>query len=457
MIEKCSTIYLGGANLFLKEKMLDNNNIPENENLSSENQSMPGKSERQTRDGKIPITVWQIGIMMFLMNISFVMVYSFSGLYLKHILGASAISIGLLEGICEMISNLMKLFSGMLSDFFGRRKGIMVFGYMFSVISRPLLAISDSFGLVLSARMMERFGNGVQASPRDAIIADVAPRKRIGASYGLKRSLAYIGSLLGGFLGIWAMRATGSNYQQVFAMASVPAMIAFLLLVFFVKEPKRFDHPAISSQAPLPSPKLKAKFSFKNFKYLGISFWMLMIVNAVFMLARMNESFLILRMNEGFQTDPTFAPIVMIIFNLGTALSSYPAGLLGDKIDRSKLLYIGVSALILADFIMYSASSRAIMYLGVLFWGIQLGSTQNVFVSLIAEKVPEDLRGTGLGIYWLVNAFSAFWADTLAGFVGQHFSLNHIFVSSGIIGVVTLMILLLLIHIISPTRRRTVA
>lgn len=411
-------------------------------------------SNRQTRDGKIPITVWQIGIMMFLMNISFVMAYAFSGLYLKHILGASAIGIGALEGFCEMISHLMKLLSGMLSDFFKRRKGIMIFGYIFSVISRPVLAISGSFGLVFSARMLERFGNGIQASPRDAIVADVAPRKRIGASYGLKRSLAYIGSLLGGVFGILAMKATGNNYQAVFALASIPAIAAFLLLIFCVKEPKRFDHPAVTAEAPLPSPKLKPKFSFKNFKYLGVSFWLLMIVNAIFMMARMNETFLILRMNEGFQIDPMFAPVVMIVFNLGTTLSSYPIGLLGDRFDRVKLLCIGVAALLLADIIMYSATTRGIMYLGVLFWGIQLGSTQNVFVSMIAEKVPEDLRGTGLGVYWLVNAFAAFVADTLAGYVAHHFSLNSIFVSSGIIGVFALLVLLLMIHITSPSRRR---
>lgn len=421
---------------------------------SSESSKESSVLQRQTRDGKIPITVWQIGIMMFLMNISFVMAYSFSGLYLKHILGASAFGIGALEGFCEMISHLMKLFSGMLSDFFRRRKGIMIFGYVFSVASRPVLAISDSFGLVFSARMMERFGNGVQASPRDAIVADVAPRKRIGASYGLKRSLAYIGSLLGGVFGILAMKATGNDYQAVFGLASIPAIAAFLLLIFCVKEPKRFEHPAITSEAPLPSPKLKPKFSFKNFKYLGMSFWLLMGVNAIFMMARMNETFLILRMNEGFQVDPMFAPVVMIVFNLGTTLSSYPVGLLGDRFDRVKLLCIGIASLLLADIIMYSALSRMTMYLGVLFWGIQLGSTQNVFVSLIAEKVPEDLRGTGLGIYWLVNAFSAFWADTLAGFVAHHYSLNSIFVSSGIIGVFALMVLLLMIHIISPVRKR---
>ena len=410
---------------------------------------------RQQRDGKIPTTVWQIGIMMLLMNISFVMAYSFSGLYLKHILGSSAIGIGVLEGFCETISHLMKLFSGMLSDFFRKRKGIMIFGYIFSVVSRPILAISDSFALVFSARMMERFGNGVQASPRDAIIADVAPRKQIGASYGLKRSLAYVGSLLGGFFGIMAMMATGGDYQSVFALASIPATAAFLLLLFFVKEPKRFDHPAITSEAPLPSPKVKPKFSLKNFKYLGVSFWLLMGVNAIFMMSRMNETFLILRVNEGFHVDPMWAPMVMIVFNLGTTLSSYPMGLLGDKFDRTKLLCVGISALVLADFIMYSATTRWVMFVGILFWGIQLGSTQNVFVSLIAEKVPEDLRGTGLGVYWLTNAISAFCADTLAGFVAHHFSLNNIFVSSGIIGVISLMVCMLMIHVISPVRRRT--
>ena len=313
--------------------------------------------------------------------------------------------------------------------------------------------ISDSFWLVFSARMMERFGNGVQASPRDAIVADVAPRKRIGAAYGLKRSLAYIGSLLGGVFGILAMKATGNNYQAVFGFASIPAFLAFVMLVVFIKEPKRFDHPATTSEVPMPSPKIRSKFSFKNFKYLGVAFWLLMLVNAVFIMSRMNETFLILRMNEGFQVDPMFAPIVMIVYNLGTTLSSYPIGLLGDKFDRVKLLVIGISALLLADMIMFSATTRTVMYLGVLFWGIQLGTTQNVFVSMIAERVPEDLRGTGLGVYWLVNAIAALCADSLAGKVAYHFNLNSIFVSSGIIGIIALVVLIMMIHWISPTRR----
>jgi MFS family permease len=382
------------------------------------------------------------------------MSYSFSGLYLKHIIGTSAMGIGFLEGICETISHLMKLFSGMLSDFFGKRKSIMVLGYIFSVISRPVLATSHSFLLVFSARMMERFGNGIQASPRDAIVADVAPRKRIGESYGLKRSLAYIGSLIGGGLAIVAVKATNNDYQTVFALASIPAVFAFLILIFCVKEPHRYDHPAIASQAPLPSPKIQTKFSFRNFKYLGTLFWLLMGVNTIFMMARMNETFLILRMNEGFRSDPMFAPIVMIVFNVGTAISSYPIGLLGDKFNRMNLLCIGIASLLLADIVMYSATSVSTMCLGILFWGIQLGSTQNVFISLIAEKVPEELRGTGIGVYWLINAISAFCADTLAGFVAHRYALEYIFVSSGIIGLLALSSLLLMMHITVHSQRK---
>jgi MFS family permease len=431
------------------------NEVSQSKDVAGQPGGVGRRPDIHPKDGAIPETVWRIGVVMCLMNVSFVMAYSFSGLYLKHILGATAISIGVLEGICETTSHMMKLFSGMISDFVGRRKVIMVIGYVFSVFSKPILAISTTSGLVCMARMMERFGNGIQASPRDAIIADVAPRKRIGASYGLKRSLAYLGSMLGGVLAIFAIKATHYDYQAVFALASIPALVAFGILMF-IKEPKRFDHPALASGAPLPPPKLKVKFSFKNFQYLGLSFWLLMGVNMVFMLARMNETFLILRMNEGYRSDLMFAPVVMIVLNIGTAISSYPIGLLGDRSNRTGLLSVGITALLLADIIMYAAGSVTTMCIGVLCWGIQLGATQNVFVSLIAEKVPEDLRGTGIGVYWLVNAVASFFADTLAGFVAHHYSLEYIFVSSGITGLIALLALYFMIHITTFNRRRRI-
>ena len=398
-------------------------------------------SKRPKKYGKIPKTVWQIGIVMLLMNMSYVMSYSFSALYFKHIMATSVLSIGFIEGICEFVSNGMKLFSGMLSDFFKKRKGVIVFGYAFSLLSKILFALSSSLTIIFSAKMMERFGNGVLASPRDAIVADIAPRKRIGASYGLKRSLAFAGSLLGGVAGFLAMTYSNNDYKFVFALAVIPAVTAVALLVIGVKEPKRFDHPAITSGAPMPAPKLPPKFQIKNFKYLGASFWVLMLVNFVYMLARMNESFLILHMNDGFQTAPKFGAIVMIVLNLGSAITAYPIGLLGDKFNRVKVLFVAVLFLMLSDIVMYTSTSQNFMYLGIFFWGVQIGIVQNIFISLIAEKVPEDLRGTGIGIFWLTTGISAFFADYLAGYVAETFALKQIFISSCLIGVVALLIL----------------
>lgn len=401
---------------------------------------------------KIPTTIWQIGMMMFLMNLSHVIAYSFSGLYLKHILCAATFSIAILEGICEMVSYLMKLFSGLLSDILKKRKLIMVIGYALSVTSKILLACSNTFAFVLTAKTMERFGNGTQASPRDAIVADVAPKRRIGASYGLKRSLGYAGSFLGGFAGIWLMQATNNNYQLVFLFATIPAIIAFFILVFLVKDPKKYNPDTVKQERTK-----EQKFSIKNVKNLGLAFFAVMALDVIFMLSRMNEQFLILRFNSAFVPDPSMAPKVMIVMNIGAVLASYPCGLLGDKLNRAKMLFIAVTFLILADFIMYSTSSLAVFYCGILCWGVQLGASQNVFYSLIAETVPANLRGTGIGIYWFINAAAIFCADWIAGAVVRSSGhLEYAFVSSGLIGVVALLILPYITYLINLHKRKNV-
>ncbi|RZI46528.1 MFS transporter [Candidatus Finniella inopinata] len=392
----------------------------------------------------IPQTVWTLGWMMFLINLSYVMIYSFSGIYLKTLLGVSLGLIGLLEGLAEASSFAMKLLSGMFSDYLRRRKPVMVFGYMLSVFSRPILAMSSSFALVLTARIMERLGNGIQATPRDAMVADVAPPKRIGASYGLKRSLATAGSFFGGVCGILAMIATGDNYQMVFWIASIPAVIAFSILLFVVKEPKKFDHPAVSAEAPMPAPKRRQRIKLSQFPLLGQSFWLLMAVNAIFMLSRMGETFLILHAHTTFELKITYAPVIMMLFNAGWCAASYPVGVVADRMNRYWFLAIGIIFIVLADLILASATSLGIMFIGVAFWGIQYGITQNIFISLIAETVPEDLRGTGFGCYYIISAISALACDTCAGSIAHHYGEARVFIASGIVALMSLLALILI-------------
>lgn len=441
-------------------EVLDTNNLSSNINQNNPNETphMSTIPQKKYHNEPIPRTVWQIGIMMFLMNLSHVIAYSFSGLYLKHILGTATFSIAILEGLCETVSYLMKLLSGVISDWFKKRKALMIVGYLFSVVSKPLLAFSNTFQIVLLARIMERFGNGMQASPRDAMVADVAPKHRIGASYGLKRSLAYAGSFLGGFVGIISMKLTNNDYSTVFLIASIPAFIAFAILIFFLKEPKRQQNIAeqtnntvIEEQHQEVQQKPKQKFSLKSLKNLGTAFWAVIIVNMVFMLSRMNEQFLILRVNEGFVKDPALAPTVMIVMNFGAILASYPCGVLGDKLNRQKMMFVSVILLILSDLVMFGASRKLTMYSGICLWGMQLGASQNVFYSLIAEHVPYNLRGSGLGIYWFVNALMAFCADTTAGKIAEIFGLKYTFLYSGIFGILSLVTLMFIMkHISKP-------
>lgn len=397
-------------------------------------------SSDNARKVPLPRTVWALGITMFLMNLSFVIIYSFSGVYLKS-LGTSTTWIGLFEGVAEASSFAMKLFSGMLSDFVRRRKPVMIFGYILSILCRPVIAISTSFSLVFIARVFDRFGNGIQATPRDAMVADVAPPKRIGAAYGLKRSLATAGSFLGAVCGIFGMYWTSNNYQKVFAFACIPAFLAFALLLFVIKEPKTFKHPAVSSEVPLPAPKRLNRLKWARFSLLGKAFWSLMVVNAIFMLARMGETFLTLHAHGNLGLPTAYIPFVMMLFNAGWCASSYPVGVMADRMNRYWFLSLGIIFLVLADLILASSTTLWLFTLGVLCWGIQYGITQNIFMSLIAETVPEDLRGTALGFYYIISAVSCFFADTTAGVISQHYGEPRAFFVSGIIGLFALIAL----------------
>jgi MFS family permease len=402
--------------------------------------------------GEIPRTVYVLGAMMFLMNCAFVMTYSFSGLYLKS-LGAANVAVGFLEGLAEATSFLMKFFSGVISDALRRRKPVMYIGYALSVIARPMMAAAGSFGWFFGAKLSERLGNGIQATPRDAIVADVTPPSRIGAAYGLKRSIAQAGSIVGALLGWIAMWLTDDNMGAVFWLACVPSFVAFLLLTFYVKEPKRMDHSAVSAEVPLPATKRRHRISWSNLRLLGSSFWLLMLVNAIFMLARVSEQFLVIHAKESYDMASRYAPIVCMVYNLGYCLISYPVGLMADRINRYWFLTLGIVIMVLASLILATAVNLWILFLGILFWGFQMGITLNIFSSLIAETVPENLRGTGFGCYYIINAVAIILAETMAGKVADVFGLHSSFIVSAVISIVALIALIVIMALKSTPRK----
>ncbi|MES2252288.1 MAG: MFS transporter [Pseudomonadota bacterium] len=432
--------------------MTVSNTTPESpdETVHVEHEAITRESPKKE---KIPQTVWILGCSMFLLNLSFVMTFSFSGLYLE-MLGVGLVGIGFLEGLAEFASFVMKFASGLISDALRRRKPIMIIGYFLTFIARPLMALASGVGLFYSGKIMERFGNGIQGAPRDAIVADITPATRIGSAYGLKRSLATAGSFMGAVCGYLVMCNFDDNIRTVFLFACIPTTIAFVLLIVFVKEPKQYKHSAVSSEIPLPAEKRRHRVKWSNLRLLGSSFWLLMLVNSIFMLSRVSEQFIVLHAKTNFGLLPRYAPVIFMIFNAGWCATSYPIGVIADRMNRYWLLAIGIIFLVLADIILATAGDLWILYIGVLIWGFQYGITMNIFSSLIAEIIPENLRGTGFGFFYIINATAVIIAEPLVGgWVSKNYGFHNSFIVSAIIGLVSLITLILIMGTRSPHRR----
>ncbi len=391
----------------------------------------------------IPVTVFLIGVVQFLINISSVMIFSLSAVYLKSILGVGTGWIGFLEGAVEASAHTTKLFSGIISDYLRRRKLIMAIGFALVTITRPILALSESFSAVFTARFLDRFGNGIQSTPRDALVGDVAPEDIKGECFGLRQSLGTAGSFVGGIVGILAMIWTASNFHQVFWIATIPAFLAFLILVAFVKEPKPVPLPEGELDEDIEHPK-KHPIHLSDLKRLGKYYWYLMIVVGVFMLARPTEAFLTLHASQTFGLADKFAPSILLTYNLTYCLSSYPIGRLADRMSRYQLLGLGFLVLIAADMLLAFAPNIETIFVGVAVWGIQMGISQSIFLTLVDQITPPDLRGTAFGFFYLISAVAIILAGICAGNISQHYGEANAFLASSFVGILAFVLLLVL-------------
>lgn len=347
-----------------------------------------------------------------------------------------------MEGAAEAVSYLMKLLSGVISDLMAKRKLLVVIGVGLAFLSRLALAFSPSFLVIISSRLIERVGNGVQSTPRDAMVGDVAPASRRGECYGLKRALAQAGSIFGALAAYCVMVYTKDDYLSVFYAACIPSGIGFLILVFLVKEDKKAKRSAVTSEIPLPEEKRKHPIQFNNLKRMGRSYWLLMFVASIFFMARFGELLMTLHAEETFSLEPRNLAWVLVVYNAGHCMISYPIGVIADRMNRYWILAIGILALVLSDFLLSTAGNLTTFFIGVFVWGIQFGITQNVFTTLIAETVPEDLRGTGFGVFYIICAASAFIADNVAGFIGHNLGIYQAFSYSGVMAIIALLSLI---------------
>jgi MFS family permease len=356
-----------------------------------------------TREG-IPAGVWALGFVSMLMDISSEMIHALLPVYMVTVLGISALTVGIIEGIAEATASITKVFSGALSDWLGKRKFLAAFGYGLAAFTKPIFPLASSIEWLIVARFIDRVGKGIRGAPRDALVADIAPPHLRGASFGLRQSLDTIGAFLGPLLAIGLMWLTADHFQAVFWIAVIPAFLSVGLILVAVKEPDR----------PKEQRRVRMPLHRDELRRLGATYWWVVAVAAVFTLARFSEAFLVLRA-QSIGLPLALIPIVLVIMSLAYSLSAYPIGVLSDRVNRLTLLAIGLVLLLVADLVLALASDIVWVGIGVVLWGLHMGFTQGLLATLIAKTAPAELRGTAFGMFNLVTGVALLVASVVAG------------------------------------------
>jgi MFS family permease len=352
----------------------------------------------------LPPSIWALGLGAMFMDISSELVHSLLPIFMVSVLGASMVMIGFIEGVAEATAAITKVFSGVLSDYLGKRKVLVVLGYGLGALTKPVFPLATSIGWVFAARFIDRVGKGIRGAPRDALVADITPRELLGAAYGLRQSLDSVGAFIGPLLAMIFMAWFANHITAVLWVAVAPAFLAVALLVFAVREPEPGQH----------QPGRGAPITLADARRLELRYWLIVLLGAAFTLARFSEAFLVLRAQSvGLAVGAV--PMVMIVMNVVYAASAYPAGIAADRMSRRMPLLLGLAVLVLADLVLASAATPWQVLAGAALWGLHMGLTQGLLSKLVADTAPAELRGTAFGIFNVVSGVALLFASVIAG------------------------------------------
>lgn len=370
---------------------------------------------------KLPAGIWALGFVSLLMDTSSELVHSLLPVFMVTVLGASMTTIGFIEGVAEATAAVTKVFSGVLSDYLGRRKLLAVFGYGLAALTKPVFPLATTIGWVFAARFVDRIGKGIRGAPRDALVADIAPAGVRGAAYGLRQSLDSVGAFIGPLLALGLMAWFANDIHAVLWVAVIPAFLAVALLVFGVSEP---GHAEGHTGMRMP-------VTLSEIKKLSLRFWLVVLLGAVFTLARFSEAFLILRAQDvGLALG--YVPMVLIVMNIVYAATAYPAGAASDRFSPRTTLVWGLGILVVADIILAMATSPLTALAGAALWGLHMGFTQGLLAKLVADNVPAALRGTAFGIFNLVSGVALLLASVIAGALWSTFGAPATFLAGAV-------------------------
>ena len=345
-----------------------------------------------------------LGYVSMLTAMSSAMIYGLLPVFMVRVLGISIASVGLIEGIAEAANSLIKIVSGAASDWIGRRKPLVIFGYTLSAVIKTIFPLAGTASAVLAARVIDRLGKGIRDAPRDAFLADVTAKEIRGEGFGLRLALAISGFVVGPLIAIGLMKLSGDDFRLVFWIALIPAYLSIVVLVLTVKE-LPFNPNESQRWHPIHRSDITA---------LPAAFWWVIAIASLLSLARFSQAFLVLKAYD-IGIDAAFVPMVLVVMHLVFSWAAYPFGILADHLDRRLQLGIGAAVLISADVVLANASTVWLTALGAALWGLQLGVTQGLLGATIADVAPDRLRGTAFGVYDVAIGVGTFVASAGVG------------------------------------------
>jgi MFS family permease len=373
----------------------------------------------------LPAGIWVLGFGSLFMDISSEMIHSLLPVFMVTTLGASMVTVGIIEGVAEATAAVVKVFSGVLSDYLGKRKFLLVLGYALAALTKPIFPLTTSVSWVFMARFVDRVGKGIRGAPRDALVADITLPPMRGAAYGMRQALDSVGALLGPLLAVALMVVFANDIRAVMWVAVVPASIAVLLLLTYVREPQRVPAAGV----------VRMPLTMADTRRLSRRYWHVVLLGAVFTLARFSEAFLVLRaLDVGLEFG--HVPLVMIVMNLFYAGAAYPAGAAADRMSQRTLLLLGLALLIAADMVLAFAASPLLVFAGAALWGLHMAFTQGLLSKLVADTTPAELLGTGFGIFHLVSGGALLLASVMAGSLWSAFGASATFLAGALFAVV---------------------
>ena len=351
---------------------------------------------------RLPPNVWLIGVISLLNDTASDLLYPLIPLYLSSVLMSGPKALGIIEGIAEATSSILKLVSWVLVDKTNSTKPWIVWGYGLAGFSRPLISIATSWVGVLGIRILDRIGKGLRSSPRDALLAASVPPERRGLAFGLHRSMDNAGAVLGPILAA-VLLGGGFKVRDLFVISIVPAILC-LGMSLLIREPKN-----------VLTTTRKGNFSW-NLQGLPTNFKRYLLAVVIFSLGNSSNMFLLLRARElglpEAQVPLAWATISAIAMLFGTPLSA-----LSDRFGRIRSIAAGWLAYGLFYLCLgFLPPGNPVLLFGLFaFYGLFLAATEGVEKALVADLAPSAMVGTAYGWFNLASGMMLLPASIIFG------------------------------------------